>query len=245
MNHIIIRLFFCLLIAATTSTAQAQFVTFGFNTQLGVPVGQYARNQDQVGFGFGTKFLVSPFGGFVHFGAELGYQIYNRDVQDYDIGLFGSSTTYKLVNNNNMLMGHLVLRLMPNMPGAIFQPYVDVMGGRRRFYLRTKLQETTTTRVDFDDDETRTRTLSAETNFASSAWSYGGAVGGYLRLGEMVKLDLRLLYLLGSEAEYLNRDGIQQALANPRPDGSADFRRFSVKSATDMYAVQLGLVFTL
>lgn len=197
-----------------------------------IPQNEFSDRLDAEGLGF-TAF----FGGRVPdapivLGTELGLINYGAHerlaMHEFGVPL----EVVHVEQTNNILMGHLVLRLQPN-TGAI-QPYVDLLGGLKYFLTRTRVNSDV---VVFREG------FSSVSNFRDAALSYG--FGGGLELSVLnaplgwdgrtavVSLHGGVRYLLGAEAKYL-REG-SPMLINGR------FVFDSVRSRTDLLVPHFGI----
>ena len=79
--------------------------------------------------------------------------------------------------------------------------------------------------------------IALNTEFHDIALSYGGSIGVHIPLGgDVAALDLRIQYLIGGKADYVDGKtirtvGIDEAIANP------------IRSETDMVVIKLGVTF--
>ena len=212
----------------------------GLNFNVGVPVGPFADNIEDPGYGgnlfLGTQIGASP----VVLGLDLGFLIYGRD--ERQVGL---STTVPiavdLITTNSIFQPHAVLRLQP-LQGS-FRPYVEAVGGFKYLFTRTRVENRGSS--NNDDDE-----IASETNFDDFAWSGGGGAGvdvmvyrppaGAQKQSSFrgVSLHLGGQYLFGQEAEYVAEGGLEDENGNNLIDESElDIRR----SATTLLLFKLGL----
>lgn len=216
-----ITLFLLLLFFYLTTQAQPQV---GINLQMGLPMNQFKDKTEAVGFGFGGYLLMpisqSPF----HLGLDMNYQIYGSDSKDEEVFINGFVDKYEIQTNNNILLGHLMGRILPK-TDFFMHPYFDFMLGFKYLYTRSVIT-----------DDSSSDPLESNTDLYDWAFSYGGAGGVHVNLGENVNLDLRILYLNGSRAKYLEKGSIQQDPTNPNA------LIFDTKtSKTDMLVPQLGI----
>jgi opacity protein-like surface antigen len=222
----LITLFFLLLISLT-SQAQSQG-HFGLNLQMGVPINQFRDNTEAVGFGVGGYILFPVSDSPLHFGLDVNYLVYGSDTKDEEVLINGFFDKYEVATNNNILLGHFITRFKPKTKFLI-QPYFDVMLGFKYLYTRTKIT-----------DDSSSDPLETNTDYYDWAFSYGGAGGVHVNLNKNIKLELRILYLNGSKAKYLEKGSIQQDPNNP------NLLIFDSKtSRTDMIIPQLGVSFFL
>ena len=100
--------------------------------EVGIPAGEFRRNTDAfgLGFGLGAYAPVDP-SGMVFLGADASYEIYGKNVE--------SDGFYELVTNNNMLQLHAVMRIMPQ--SSHVKPFVEGLFGFKYLYTVDKVKE--------------------------------------------------------------------------------------------------------
>lgn len=244
------------LILLNLSQTQAQMLQGSL--LFGVPTNEFAENTEATGIGFnlGAFFPMAP-ALPIYVGIEGGYQIYgsttNEINQDLLIGL-GTTTRiplrFDVETNNNIIHGHAVLRVVAPLP--IVQIYGDALVGGRYIYTRTTVQNRSEERAnnilraaDINPDEE----IQATTNVDDWIFSYGFG-GGVMIGGGPLKFNLRVVYLLGTEAEYLDQEAVENA---PEPviipdeaNPPQNFLAVPTKnSRTDMFFIEAGVVFNL
>lgn len=182
-----------------------------------IPIGGFRQNTDAFGLGMGLGAYFSFDAKRMFFlGADLSYDIYGKS--------FDRDGVYEIITNNNMLQFHGVLRIMPATDGI--KPFVEGLYGFKYLYTISKLK-----------DNILLDPIALKTEFHDIALSYGGSVGVHIPLGgDVAALDLRLQYLVGGKAEYVDGKtiraiGIDEAIANP------------ISSETDMVFFKLGFTF--
>lgn len=213
--------------APTAATAQG---LVGGGLILGIPQGEFGDATDNVGFGASGmalyQFPLTP----IALGVEGTFMIYGRERFNVPLGSGPlGNVRVDVVTDNNIAQGHLVLRLLPPLPGPI-TPYADALLGFSYFWTQSRVEDD-----DFGDDEP----VFDSVNFDDFAFSYGFSGGIGIRLHQSFSgsllLDLRVRYLLGGEAEYLQDDDFN-------PDGSIDFSEVD-RSRTDLLIPQIGVIF--
>ncbi len=196
----------------------------GFHAQLPIPYGQFRQVNPVVAYGLGGYALLKPFADApLLAGIDISYAQYGSQTQRLGFSINLGSIERRVTNN--ILMGHLMLRLHP-LEDTRLQPYLDILGGAKYLYTRSK--------ITADDGFNGQIVLDTNTDYWDVAWSYGGGVGLQIGLGEekTVMLDLRCLYLAGTEARYIS----QVTLA----PGNVFFLE-EAKSRTDMIMPQVGI----
>lgn len=200
------------------------------NFLLGFPQGEMRENVDNVGFGLnlfgGVGLQDSP----VVLGAELGLMIYGFERRREPFSNTIPDVTVDVETSNNVVMGHLVLRMQP--PTGAVRPYLDGLFGFKYFFTQTSVESDR-----FGDQEP----IATSTNFDDAALSYGVGGGlkatvweGALQEGRpgAVAINVGVRYLFGGEAEYLQEGSIR------RTNGSVTFD--VDRSETDLLVVLIG-----
>ncbi|MDQ7041491.1 MAG: hypothetical protein Q9M35_11190 [Rhodothermus sp.] len=186
-------------------TTQAQTAFQGSVYLLaGIPQGAFRENVDNAGFGLdfdvGWRLLNAP----VFLGAEAGFMIYGVERRREPFSLTIPDVTVDVETVNNMVMGHLLMRLQPSLDRL--WPFVEGLIGGRYFYTRTTIKSE------------QQQEIAASTNYEDVALSYGYGAGLEIELYRkpVSKRIQRFLihlggrYLYGSEAEYLRRGSIRR-----------------------------------
>ena len=127
---------------------------------------------------------------------------------------------------NNFASAHILFQIAPYL-GSV-RPYVETLFGGSYIFSRTE--------AGYDYHNPATLWID------DWAWSYGGGVGlKFLAHGDpyfnrgSVYLDLKVRYLMSTEATYLDRNSVVLY------DGTIEYSL--IKSKTDMLTVSLGLFF--
>lgn len=221
-----------LAVAAPDARAQDRF-SGAFLVNVGVPQGAFA-DQIDAGIGLGGTLLFHIPNAPVALGLDGGFLIYGQERirTPFGSGPLGR-VDVDVVTTNNIVTGHLLLRLGPN--HGTFRPYADALFGVNYLFTESRIE---------DVDRSDSRDYSS-TNFDDAALSYG--IGGGVqvdlyrgRSGEAgrpfaIALDARVRYLFGSEARYLKKGGIVEE------NGGLVY--VYDESRTDMLLPQLGVVF--
>jgi len=201
--------------SANVATGQEALRTFGdagIGFDIGIPQGEFKRNvPEQAAFGGSIHFAYRPGGSPVLLGGDLGYMIYGRDVRREYFSLTIPDVFVRVTTSNNILLGHLLLRLQP--AGGVIRPYVEGLFGFKYFWTETKVE---------NEHDTDAEPIAKSINWSDAALSYGGGIGLAIVVSDQtqkrvasgegpvaIMLDLRLRYLLGMEAEYLKKGSIQ------------------------------------
>ena len=193
--------------------------------RVGFPLGEFRDHLDANAEGLG------------------GYTMFRLNETPFVLGVEGSWLTYAREvlrdgpfdwrTNSHMITGHAVIQFDPPVDLPI-KPYVNGMLGFKNIYTKTR-------RIDVNAQTNRV--VDRKSNLNDWAFSYGGAGGFYISLGQSlpVVVDVRVAYLRGGNAKYYARnDDIDiQTVDNP-------IDVFEVKSGlTHMLILQFGLVLVL
>lgn len=203
------------------------------NFIVGIPVDEFADNVDNVGFGLnvtgGVGFKTVPF----MIGLDLGYMIYGFERRSEPFSTTIPDVTVDVETSNNIVLGHLVFRVQPQQ--GTFQPYLEGLFGFKYLFTSTSIQN------QFSDEN-----IASSTNFDDFASSYGAGAGMVVQIVQRenevgrqssILLHLGFRYLLGSNAEYLQRGSIER-LSN------GDIAFEVAQSRTDLIMPMLGATFT-
>jgi len=201
----------------------------GVNFTLAFPMGEFKDNVDRLGFGGSIQFLLwnptsnLPFSfglnlGFINYGSESRREPFSETIPD---------VTVDVDRSNNLVNFHLLFQIAP--PPSTVTPYAELLFGGSYLFTETQIKSRGVEEV------------ASSTNFDDFAWSYGGGGGLMILLSDNISedvgaifLDLKVRYLLGSEAEYLR-------------EGSVTIRDRDVhydvtRSKTDLLTAHLGVV---
>ena len=221
-----------LLLIAPAALAQSTIPRVSANFILGIPVGEFDDNINNIGFGLnvsgGVGFAALPF----MIGADLGYMIYGFERRSEPFSTTIPDVTVDVETTNNIVLGHLFFRLQPQQ--GPFQPYLEGLFGFKYLFTRTSIKN-----FSNGDD------VASSTNFDDYASSYGVGAGFDILISSNQRENGRRLniaihagvrYLLGSNAEYLERGSISRL-----NDGTVSFD--VSRSRTDLVLPQLGATF--
>lgn len=203
--------------SVSTLRAQSEFNIFG---ELGIPNGSFSQNTKAVGIGFGSNFI-HPIDRKQQLliGGELNYEIYGKEVKDDALG------SSELITNNNIFMMHAMIRFMPYHQGLV-KPYVDLKGGFKHFYTKTKVKE----------DMLASDPVEVISEFTDFAGSYGGSFGVNFRKSSGVGLFAEISFLAGGRASYVDRKSFERT-----PDNEIVFEPKT--SRTNMFLFRFGINF--
>jgi opacity protein-like surface antigen len=174
----------------------------GAGFAIGLPVGEFKDNVDEIAGGIGVVWTVRIPNTPVHIGASGSYMSQGSVTEERDIiGAFDAEIT----TENKVFSLHAVLRLQNT--GSKLRPYLDGLIGGKRFY--------TTTELDVGDEASAT-----ETDFDDFTMSYGlgGGVMYEIWRGEAGEhgetalfIDVGARYLIGGRADYVKIDSVDIA----------------------------------
>ena len=229
------RLFplFIFLLIAPGAVAQNVVPKVNANFILGIPVGEFSDNVDNIGFGLNVSGGVGIVGLPFMVGADLGYMIYGFERRSEPFSTTIPDVTVDVETTNNIVLGHLFFRIQPQQ--GVFQPYLEGLFGFKYLFTSTSIEN-----ISNGDD------IASSTNFDDFASSYGVGAGFEImvsaRENENGRLRTILIhagvkYLLGSTAEYLERGSITRL-----NNGTIEFD--ISRSRTDLVLPQLGVTFT-
>jgi opacity protein-like surface antigen len=220
--------------AAAASASDVRPVTVGANFAMGFPVEEFKDNVDEIGIGGGGYVAITLPGTPLQLGTSIHYMTQGSVTIKTEVPIPGGAILpVDVVTRNNVLQGHLLLRLQPTQ--TAFRPYLDGLFGFGRFW-------TTTEVTVFEDTE-------VNTNRGLDSWTASYGIGGGLMVevwrttvpaeneddvtvDATVCVDLGVRYLIGGKADYAKTDTIDQ-------DGNFD----TTSSRTDMVTVHIGVAF--
>lgn len=195
-----------------TRPALAQKFQAGADFLIGVPQGAFRDNVNRSGFGITGNIGLAPAGTVYMVGIEVGFMNYGTERRREPFSTTIPDVSVDVETENNIALGHLFLRLQPNV--GFIRPYLEgAIGGN---YLFTK--------TSIKNQGGGGEEVASSTNLDDGAFSYGGGAGILVRLAEYnsegsrgdsepfkeLLLDVRCRYLAGSEAEYLKEGSIRR-----------------------------------
>ncbi|MGD1840565.1 MAG: hypothetical protein ACFB0B_06660 [Thermonemataceae bacterium] len=226
----------------------------GIGFQMIFPTEAYREATNDVGVGGGFNIWV-PFAREVpvFFGLDFGYSLMGtneRRINAY-ANIIASNgqvlgtipINYRIRTNNNFLHTHAGIRVKAPLP--MVQPYAEGLIGFNYLYTRTKIFDESPNNSADPDQDTQ---ITASNQLSDFAFSYGAGGGVMLKLGGNIGLDLRVVYLIGNDADYYRDEDIEQweiTLSNPNPNGvpqEAEVEDSFTTSATNVFYANLGLV---
>lgn len=202
-------------------------VIASYDFLIGVPSGDFAKNQIRTSYGFAGNLLFEvreP----VSIGIDVGWQQYDKENDFFtEIGDDGFEYLTEEETKNNILTFSGVIRAQPQVNFPL-KPYLEGQFGTNFFYTRTVFS-------DADSDEQ----LDSRTDRTEWALTYGGAAGVMVNLwGDLLFLDLKCVYRRGNNATYYVRD---EDLNNRVPLDNFELKT----SPTDILIPQIGVAFYL
>ncbi len=223
----LIRLFIMIIIYTISISAQSA----GGGLMLGFPEGEFKQNVDRPGFGLSGEILFFnpseglPFG----FGLDIGYLNYGNESRQEPFSATIPDVIVDVNRSNNLINFHAIFQIAP--PSGNVRPYAELLFGGAYLFTETSINSRGNEEV------------ASNTNFDDFAWNYGVGGGLLIRLYsadeegrsfEALFLDLKVRYLLGTEAEYLKEGSVTIENGNVYYDVS--------KSKTDLLITQLGVM---
>ncbi len=176
--------------------------SIGIDLGVGVPLGDFWSNLNQVAFGAGGHILfrTNPKADLpVFMGFQGGISIYDSESREQFLIIDGFEVNARLATRNNIFVGNGVVRVLPPVNFPV-QPYFDGMFGFKNLFTRTTLED-----LDAGDDST----IESYIEQGDWAFSYGGAIGTQIIIGGheevYILLDIKCAYLIGEAADYLVR----------------------------------------
>lgn len=227
-STLLTALFLLGLFIAPSATAQIN-AEGSLKFTVGLPRAEFADQLDATGFGINMSGAIGFPGSPLLIGLDGGYMLYGHERRNEPFSTTIPDVTVDVVTDNSVAMGHVFLRLSPNLPGI--KPYADALFGFKYFFTETRIES-----EQFDQNE-----ITRSTNFDDTAMSYG--FGGGVKITVFnppgkggVHIDLGAKYLMGSEAEYLKEGSIR------RQNGQVTFDVNN--SRTDLLLIQFGVGMT-
>jgi hypothetical protein len=209
---------------------------FGANFYLGIPQKEFKENLGRNGYGINFEALWSPPKQFFSVGLNVGFLNYGTRTRKERFSYTIPDVTVDVTNSNNLLNYHITFLVKPNT--YLVQPYIQGFFGGSYIYTETKIQNSST------QEE-----IASSKNFEDYAWSYGVAAGLMIDIYKStpnpdnpyqqqtdVKLNLKVSYLNGTDAQYLKEGSIRYV-------GAGKVEYDVLKSRTDLLGIHIGLIF--
>lgn len=198
-----------LAIIGSSALAKSPFQA-GIHFAMGFPQNEFGNNVSNNGYGlsghFGYQFPGTP----LTVGAALGFLIYGMESRREALGPNIPDIVVEVETTNNILTGHLMMRVQPVASDSPIKPYLEGLFGFNYLYTETRLKD-----WDWDEDDD----ISSK-NYDDAAMSYGGGGGLMIRVfrGQKensegfysINIDVGARYLFGREAAYLKKGDIQR-----------------------------------
>lgn len=235
MNRLKIFQIFVFIIFLSTSLSYAQSpFQAGINFALGFPQTEFKENVDNTGLGLSGHFCYNLSQTPLSIGASFGFLIYGRATRKEPLSTTIPDVIVNVETTNNILLGHLLLRIQPPTQSRIIRPYVEGLFGFNYLWTETKVKD-----WDWDED------IISSKNYDDTALSYGGGGGLMIQVYQgrkekskglyTINIDLGVRYLFGGEAEYLKKGDIQ------RVNGKVIYN--PSQSTTDLLTTRIGVTF--
>ncbi len=232
MRNVIITLI--IILSSLLSQAFAADWQGGLYFTIGLPQGEFKENVDRTGFGLSGQMAWQP-NPSVALGGALGVLIYGSETRYEPFSLTVPDVTVEVHTSNNFSFGNLLLQLRANLP--IAKPYLEGRFGFNYLWTETSVED-----VNSDYD------VASSTNFDDITIAYGGGGGIMIQVWEQKKrkrsrtmggtervyIDLKVLYMLGGNAEYLREGDIER-----HTDGTVTY--YYSESKTDILDIHIGV----
>jgi len=222
-------------------------VTYGFTPKangsidlaFGIPQNEFKDNLDRIGFGLSGHLAYLP-NQNLGIGGALGFMSYGSEKRKEPFSTTIPDVTVDVTTSHNFMFGHVMVQPMLNL--GIVKPYIEGRFGFNYLWTDTKIEN-----EDSDDEP-----IASSTNFEDFTISYGGGAGLMILVWDntskssrntnnnsdagRIYIDLKGLYLLGGEAEYLKEGSIHS-------DGGTEVLYDVSKSTTDLLTINIGVAF--
>jgi len=185
-----------------TSLAQ----TAGVNLTLAFPRGNFYANNKTTGFGGSVEgTFLNAKAGALNFGlgANFSFLTFGSESRESAFSNTNPDVTVDVDRSYNIMNFHLLMRFATN--NTFVRPYADVLLGGSYLYT------TTSVRNQYSGED-----IASSTNFDDVAWSYGAGAGVMIKIYSPedandipVWLDIKMRYLVGTEADYIKRGGVK------------------------------------
>jgi hypothetical protein len=224
-----------LLLPVSLAYAQSPFQA-GINFSMGFPQSDFSENVDNAGFGLSGHFAYQIPRTPVALGAALGFLIYGMESRKEPLSTTIPDIVVRVETTNNILTGHLLMRVQPVASNAMVRPYLEGLFGFHYLWTETSLKD-----WDWDENDH----ISSK-NYDDMAMSYGGGGGLMIRVYQgkkgrsdgfySINIDIGMRYLFGGEATYLKEGDIK------RENGTVIYS--PSESTTDLLTTTVGVTFT-
>lgn len=197
---------------------------FWIGAQLITPMGSFKEKIERnLGYGGSLGGLWNPSkrNNFFQVGAEIGVLYFGKDKKTID--------DINIKTTNTVILTHLIMRFRIQTTSNI-RPYIDIIGGGKFFSTTTKYDnDFLDTLADIENQDI----FGEQTN---TAWSYGTGIGFSKINVDNVGLDIKLVYMRGSQTKYIAPENFFQ-------DTNGDFfyENQDVNS-TDMLSLSISFI---
>lgn len=227
MKRISLSLIF-LLIGLTT---QAQFFIAGGHFNGGLANGRLKQETEGLFFPtFSGIILHEAQTAPVQLGIELGYGVYGSKMERRTDLYEGFSDELRLRRNNNIAMGMVILRYLPNPQGKV-TPFFEAKFGANYLYTRYKIRESILSE----------ETLEAGKDLENWALTYGFGTGVQVPIPSSpgLVLEFKANYQTGPTTEFLTKG---DATFDPLPNGGGTFDYQVRRSPLEMVTFSVGFL---
>jgi hypothetical protein len=223
-----------LLLPSLVANAQSPFQG-GINFLMGFPQSDFSENVEHAGFGLSGHFAYQIPQTPVALGVALGFLIYGQESRKEPLSPTIPDIMVRIETTNNILTGHLLLRVQPMAGDARVKPYLEGLFGFNYLWTATSLKDS-----DWDDNNISSK------NYDDVAMSYGGGGGLMIRVYQgkkarsngfySININVGTRYLFGGEASYLKEGDIK------RENGTVIYS--PSQSTTDLLTTSIGVTVT-
>lgn len=185
--------------------------TAGVNLTLAFPRGNFYANNKTTGIGGSLEgmFLTAKAGAVSYgLGGNVSFFTIGSEGREAAFSNTIPDVTVDVDRSYNLMNFHAMLRLSTN--NTLVRPYADVLLGASYLYTSTTVR-----------NQLSGEGVTSSTNFDDFAWSYGAGAGVMIKVyspkneGDIpVWLDIKMRYLVGTEADYIKKGGVKVDAAN-------------------------------
>ena len=203
-----LRIFCIIAIVCIITGKQIVAQSAGINLSVGFPQGEFYKEVKRTAIGGNLEFFfIQPREHFpFSFGVDFGYYNYGYESEPGRYYDGYSRIDANISRTNNIARFNLIFRIQPNTDE--FRPYLDLVFGPSYIYTRTSVTN------DLTGED-----VTGENNWDKWVWSYGAGIGVLYKLVgnnnesanvlDAVYLDLKVRYLMSTNADYLKEGSIQ------------------------------------
>ncbi|MFP4459470.1 MAG: hypothetical protein ACLFSQ_07775 [Candidatus Zixiibacteriota bacterium] len=205
----------------------------GARFNLAIPQDEFDTYVDDIGFGgdFDLTYAINP---NLNLGIAGGYLKYGKETRTEPFSTTISTVNVDVITSNQIAYLHLLSRV--SIGYSLVNPYIEGRVGGSYIWTDTQIRS-----EEFNDDDD---VIAESKNFDDFAFNAGFGGGLQIRLKKpneevdgWTYLDLKVLYIYGSNAEYLTEGAIDDS------SDDLDVTYNISESKTSLLEIQLGLNF--